>query len=405
VGSGVSAAKFHENVCDFGVVYGLALQGLDLAKIESNLLPRGAARSMAWARKSKYFTAAACILLLVSVLSLARTFLDKANYSDKERTRRQIGSIISAVNQSSSKLKAEEDKGPASEVIIQKGFELYKYRDIIPLLMQTIISTLPNKKNNAEQQHLYTAFAAGDVRAILEIPRKQRKQIFVTNMSVIFVDDVDSADLSNLSFTRGRKKVRRETLTPEQRMMLEQMMGGGRMAAGGQRDIFGRQKRTDETKTGFVVSISGYSPYENIGELLDPARVEDQPDKWGVITRFLHLDDIVDGNSPFELYERTDVKHFKLETGQVDFDAEMPQGIGLVDTKVGKKSGREEESEQILIDPMTKEIISRVVELDENGREKLDRAGDVVYKVNDHWFTLDAKFVWKDAPKPQQQQQ
>ena len=406
VGSGVSAAKFHENVCDFGVVYGLALQGLDLAKIESNLLPHGAARSMAWAQKSKYFTSAACILLLVSVLSLARTFLDKASYSDKQRTRQQISSIISAVNQSSSKLKAEEAKGPASEAIIQKGFELYKYRDIIPSLMQTMISTLPNGENNDEQQHLYTAFAAGDVRAILEIPRKQRKQIFVTNMSVRFVDDIDSAVLSSLSLTRGRRKVRRDTMTAHQKMMLERMMtGGGKIPLGGQRDIFGRQKGTDETKTGFVVHISGYSPYENIGELLDPARVEDQPDKWGVITRLLHLDDIVDGNSPFELYKRTDVKHFKLETGQVDFDAEMPQGIGLADTKVGKKSGREKESEQILIDPMTKEIISRVVELDENGREKLGRDGDVVYKVNDHWFTLDVKFVWKDAPKPQQQQQ
>ena len=407
VGSGVSAAKFHENVCDFGVVYGLALQGLGLAKIESNLLPHSAARSMAWARKSKYFTAAACMLLLVSVLSLARTFLDKANYSDKQRTRQQISSIIGAVNQSSSRLKAEEDKGPASEAIIQKGFELFKYRDVIPSLMQTIISTLPNEKNNAQQQHLYTAFARGDVRAILEIPRKQRKQIFVTNMSVRFVDDIDSADLSNTSLTRGRKRARpEETLTAHQRMMMERMIApGGRMPASGQRGMFGRQKGTDEAKPGFVVSISGYSPYENIGELLDPARVENQPDKWGVITRLLHLDDIVDGNSPFELYKRTDVKHCKLGTGQVDFDAEMPPGIGLVDTKVGKKSGREEESKQILIDPMTKEIISRVAELDENGREKLGRDGDVVYKVNDHWFTLDVKFVWKDAPKPQQQQQ
>ena len=40
VAQGVSAAKFHDNVADFGVVYGLAVQGLGLAKIESNLLPR-----------------------------------------------------------------------------------------------------------------------------------------------------------------------------------------------------------------------------------------------------------------------------------------------------------------------------------------------------------------------------
>jgi type IV pilus assembly protein PilM len=67
MGPGVSPAKFHENVCDFGVVYGLALQGLGLARIESNLLPRNIARSMAWASKGRYFVAAACMLLAVSV--------------------------------------------------------------------------------------------------------------------------------------------------------------------------------------------------------------------------------------------------------------------------------------------------------------------------------------------------
>ena len=54
-GAGVSAAKFHENMADFGVVYGLGLQGLGMARIESNLLPTSIARSMAWESKTKYF--------------------------------------------------------------------------------------------------------------------------------------------------------------------------------------------------------------------------------------------------------------------------------------------------------------------------------------------------------------
>jgi hypothetical protein len=66
------------------------------------------------------------------------------------------------------------------------------------------------------------------------------------------------------------------------------------------------------------------------------------------------------------------------------------------------KTKRGESDEQILIDPMTKETISRVAKLDEYGREEIDRSGNVVYKVNDHWFRLDVKFVWKDAPKPKE---
>lgn len=52
-----------------------------------------------------------------------------------------------------------------------------------------------------------------------------------------------------------------------------------------------------------------------------------------------------------------------------------------------------------MIDPQTREVISKVAELDEHGTEKIDRMGNVVYEVNDRWFVLNVKFVWKDAPK------
>ncbi|MHC4457904.1 MAG: type IV pilus assembly protein PilM, partial [Planctomycetota bacterium] len=91
MGTEVSAAKFHENVGDFGVVYGLGLQALGLTKIESNLLPRSISRSIAWAGKSKYFTAAACLLLAVSLLCFARSNLDRINYEKNNRLRDKVG--------------------------------------------------------------------------------------------------------------------------------------------------------------------------------------------------------------------------------------------------------------------------------------------------------------------------
>ena len=74
-------------------------------------------------------------------------------------------------------------------------------------------------------------------------------------------------------------------------------------------------------------------------------------------------------------------------------------GIGVPELrfKKTKKLKDKQSGEQVLVDPMTKEIISKVAELDEDGTEKIER-GKVVYKVNDHWFILNAKFVWKDAP-------
>ena len=404
--SGVSAAKFHESVCDFGIVYGLALQGLGLARIESNLLPRSIARSMAWAGKVKYFTAAACMLLLVSVLSFARTIFDKANYSDKYNIREQVKTIVKTAGQANKKLKAQESKGAGFEAMIQKAFEPFEYRSVVPLLHQTIISTLPDEKNNPEQKELYKAFADGDVETVLKVPRKERKQIFVTSMSVYFTDDVETATLGGADFRAGRGRRKKDDEyddygdyeTYGRASEKYNVMTYSRGRAGATTQVEGI-----EEGTGFVVTIAGYSPYRNIGELMDPAGVEDDQSKWGVITRLMHLDDIVDGNSPFELYKRTEVEHFKLVIGDVDWEAEMPPGIGLEDIRFERprreKAAFRDSGEQVLIDPMTKEVISKVVEFDKYGREKMDKSGNVVYKVNDYWFVLNVKFIWKDAPK------
>jgi type IV pilus assembly protein PilM len=110
MGSNVSQAKFHENVFDFGIVYGLALQGLGLAKIESNLLPKTIARSRAWASKGRYFITAACLLLVVSLLSFARAGWDKLNYDKENNTRRRIQSTIDRAQEASDELEDIENE-------------------------------------------------------------------------------------------------------------------------------------------------------------------------------------------------------------------------------------------------------------------------------------------------------
>jgi hypothetical protein len=157
-----------------------------------------------------------------------------------------------------------------------------------------------------------------------------------------------------------------------------------------------KEKKEVEAKPGFLVTVEGYSPYKNIGELMDPAGVKDDKSKWGFITRLMYLNDVVDGNSPFELYDKTDIEQFKLEIGEVDPGSAIPKGIGVEQVKA---TGGAEAGDSILIDPMTKEVISKVAELDEYGRKKTDILGNPVYKVHDRWFRLNTKFVWKDAPK------
>ena len=201
----VSAAKFHESVCDFGVVYGLGVQALGLGQIESNLLPKSIAKSMIWASKTKYFVLAACLILVASVLAFARTLVDRASYASKVSQREKIKAVLNAAQKAESDLKAEEAKSSESEAIIKKEFEQFKYRDMVPLLYQKLIATLPNAKSNPEQAELYRAFAGGDAETIKEKypDRRERKQIFVTGMTIYYTLDVANGQFGVMGFEKG----------------------------------------------------------------------------------------------------------------------------------------------------------------------------------------------------------
>jgi hypothetical protein len=54
-------------------------------------------------------------------------------------------------------------------------------------------------------------------------------------------------------------------------------------------------------------------------------------------------------------------------------------------------------SEQVLIDPLTKEEMSKTFDLDVKGKKKYDSFEQPVYIERDKWFRIKAKFLWKDA--------
>ena len=276
---------------------------------------------------------------------------------------------------------------------------------------EAIFSALPSAKNNPDQEELYEAFANRDVETVLRTDRKERKQLFVTSMSLYYAGDLAKASFYSTAMMRRGDRMRTtemegyEGFDDEMYMMEEyEMMRGAGMMESPYALQFGpgAQAAQIEKKSGFVVTIEGYSPYKSIGELLEPMVVGKEPDEWGFVTRLAHLDDIVDGNSLFELYEKTDPNHFRLTTGKVGLDEAMPKGIGVLDVRYEEPGAMMSmgAGKQFLIDPMTKEEIGKVAELDNFGQVKVDRDNNPVYATNDQWFILNVKFVWKDAPKP-----
>lgn len=76
VGSVSNAAVLTENLLSYGVAYGLALQGLGLSQITSNLLPTEIAKQVVWRRKTPWFYGAAAALALSAAIVWGRNLAD-----------------------------------------------------------------------------------------------------------------------------------------------------------------------------------------------------------------------------------------------------------------------------------------------------------------------------------------
>ena len=76
----LSEPKFTESVLSFGVAYGLAIQGLNEAKVATNLLPDEVVRKRLWDRKRSWFGAAAAALLVAMSCWVYRGFADRLPY-------------------------------------------------------------------------------------------------------------------------------------------------------------------------------------------------------------------------------------------------------------------------------------------------------------------------------------
>jgi type IV pilus assembly protein PilM len=418
VAQGVSAAKFHENVADFGVVYGLGLQGVGMARIESNLLPTNVARSMAWAGKTKYFVGAAVMLLTVSLMCLGRVgLLDRISYANSGQTRALTNRVIHEAEQVTKR--ADGSAGLESEYRqrIRKQFEQFQYREVIPKLYEILLSSVPNAKTNPEQKELYTAFAQGDLERVKRIPRSERKQIFLTDVSIYFSEDLAIAQFD------ASATARKDAMAQSYQMEATEGYGDDIMAQ--MREIYGDQymqqfgltsTTAQQKDPGFVIQVVGYSPYKDIGTLLDPPNVKDEPRAWGYVTRlenlnrFLAPDGTTDVNSPFEFYSRKP-EHFKLDKMLVDWET-APLGVGVEDflpdpqgtagptgpTSAWAGGPPGQAGTPILIDPVTGERMDAVQQKDRNGNPRYTAMGKPEKTPNDSWFELKFKLLWKKAP-------
>jgi type IV pilus assembly protein PilM len=295
----VNAPTFTENVLSFAVAYGLALQGLELTEVNTNLLPGEIAQRRVWAKKRPWFAAAAALLLVALAMFPIRASSDRSALSGMGKIE-QAEEIIT--NQKEEQARYNQLKGKDAQPLSQlKGdLGLFAYRRFwpeawrlivtsmgsvfrdharvaeytrylsVPLEVRTELGTDAGRLaervdvlDEAKQAALTAQLGAADRQELLAIlravydfmdkPRDERRIAFIEKMEVKYVTDIAEAEreLYALAYgtparSTGKTPTEDETAAPGKRgfrVILDVRTPLPKEAAN---DIFARLKRVTE---------------------------------------------------------------------------------------------------------------------------------------------------------------
>ncbi len=196
-GSGaVNAPMLNENVLSFAVAYGLALQGLELSAVGTNLLPDEIARRRLWGRKRPWFAVAGAVLLAMVAAPLYRAVSDRSALAHGEAYR-EADRITRTLREWSSRYQDMiSQAGPEAEPINQYR-RLFGYREFWPALQSVLSTAVESAFSGQRLLDEYAAAPNAEARERIKAmifsrypTRTNRAVVFVREMQVVPLDDI-----------------------------------------------------------------------------------------------------------------------------------------------------------------------------------------------------------------------
>ena len=220
------AAGLSDQALGMTAAYGLALQGVGLATINTNLLPVEIARQMIWRKKYPWFAATAALFVLGAAASAARYSMDSSAYDSSVNTPevQQAKTHILAESSLRSQYTSISNTYQSNVSKINYYLDLGKKREIWPQIIGTLYESLPQ--------------AMSKKPADLKDPDSWKivLQSVTSTYETVLSDQVASTNGQSAEPTAPRRTAGTAATTPT---------GGG-----------------------FQLVVSGYTPYQNWGKIL-----------------------------------------------------------------------------------------------------------------------------------------
>jgi type IV pilus assembly protein PilM len=183
-----SAAMFSENILSAAGAYGLALQVMGQGKIGSNLLPIQIRKEKMWREKTKWFIAAAAMVVLGAGVGFGREWFEEHAFHDPDHTAvaQQIDHTETIGNSDVRDWAKIETDGTAARNAINNVLALKDGKDVWPQLDRAVAASLPQNATGADP-----ALSSGDIEALKKIPRGNRNQVVIESMVSEYVPDLN----------------------------------------------------------------------------------------------------------------------------------------------------------------------------------------------------------------------
>ncbi|MDG2055513.1 MAG: type IV pilus assembly protein PilM [Phycisphaerales bacterium] len=180
--TGREAASFAEHSVNMASAYGAALQGVGLAPIAANLVPVKILREQLWAGKTKYFAAAAAIVVIGGAMTLWRPLADAGVATDKNSA--EVTRVLRTGGQLVSELEQAKMNGQAGFVAANvRG--LLDQRRVWPYLLHDVADAVASGDPQSE-------LLEGNLAQVMAIAPEDRRLVSLVDLSGDYVPPTDA---------------------------------------------------------------------------------------------------------------------------------------------------------------------------------------------------------------------
>jgi len=195
---GRDAAKFAESTLSLAPAYGLALQGLEMNRVDCNLLPVPIIREQVWKRKQPQFVAAAAIMTVAAGLAYGGLMMERGAYhsDDSEQARERVDQLLARAEQLRDAWdEAQSQRDPLQQT--ENILSLTEHRNLaghVAALQEEILLSVGPQP----------AVLNGNPRAMAELPREQLRYLALTDVQIDYLPPLAAGGASPVGDGRGR---------------------------------------------------------------------------------------------------------------------------------------------------------------------------------------------------------